>query len=412
MNNRVRSFLIIGLLFIVGAAMVIGFNGVNYSNNVQLIKGSQQKQSDPSRIVDLIQSANDGDKDAQFNLALKYEQGRGVPQNDQQAFKYYFMAAKQTHPTAQLKIAKLYETGKGVDKNKKNAYRYYIRASKQNSSEALYVLGLSHLMLANKPYQYKNTGLSYLKRAAAQGHIMAKFVLSKSKRRSDIVSLRNQGLITSGPTYKEAMELLAAGGFDDATAALSDLTENNSSNTIQKANKSLPPPAPYKVTGRTERQNPNSLAYVREFARAENAASQYEIGRRYLLGQSVLRNLEKSYWWFKDAAIQGHAEAQDSLATAYLNATGTKKNVAKALYWYKQAGNQGNADAMFSLGIIYAMGEDTEKNMALAIIWLRKSAKAGSYLAQEYITDNGRFLSDDDAKSRLELYIALLRLLR
>jgi TPR repeat protein len=40
-------------------------------------------------------AAEQGDKDAQFNLGQMYYQGQGVPQDDKAAFRYYKLAAEQ-----------------------------------------------------------------------------------------------------------------------------------------------------------------------------------------------------------------------------------------------------------------------------------------------------------------------------
>src|SRR5690349_19977542 len=49
-------------------------------------------------------AADQGNVDAQFNLAVMYSKGRGVPQNNQEAAHWYRMAADQGDVPSQSKI--------------------------------------------------------------------------------------------------------------------------------------------------------------------------------------------------------------------------------------------------------------------------------------------------------------------
>ena len=59
-------------------------------------------------------AAEKGFAPAQFNLALCYELGRGVPGDERQAFRHYLMAAEQGFPAAQFNVGNMYATGRGV----------------------------------------------------------------------------------------------------------------------------------------------------------------------------------------------------------------------------------------------------------------------------------------------------------
>ena len=53
------------------------------------------------RIAQLQREAQEGDPDAQYNLAYMYENGLGVPKNETKALELYQQAADQGHPAAQ-----------------------------------------------------------------------------------------------------------------------------------------------------------------------------------------------------------------------------------------------------------------------------------------------------------------------
>ena len=50
-----------------------------------------------------------GHADAQFNLALLYELGRGVPPNPEKAIYWYKLAAAHGHWNAQYNLARLFD---------------------------------------------------------------------------------------------------------------------------------------------------------------------------------------------------------------------------------------------------------------------------------------------------------------
>jgi TPR repeat protein len=53
------------------------------------------------KIAQLQREAQEGDPDAQYNLAYLYENGLGVPKNETKALELYQQAADQGHPAAQ-----------------------------------------------------------------------------------------------------------------------------------------------------------------------------------------------------------------------------------------------------------------------------------------------------------------------
>ena len=70
-------------------------------------------------------AAEQGHAKAQFNLGNMYSKGRGVPQNDTEAVRWYRMAAKQEITAAQYNLGYMYDTGEGVPKNDAEAVRWY-----------------------------------------------------------------------------------------------------------------------------------------------------------------------------------------------------------------------------------------------------------------------------------------------
>lgn len=56
------------------------------------------------KIAQLQREAQEGDPDAQYELAYLYENGLGVPKNETRALELYQQAADQGHPEAQTNL--------------------------------------------------------------------------------------------------------------------------------------------------------------------------------------------------------------------------------------------------------------------------------------------------------------------
>jgi len=86
-------------------------------------------------------SAQQGVADAQYNLALMFDDGKGVAQDYKEAVRWYLLAAKQGVAVAQYNLALMFEDGKGVVQDYKEAVRWYQLAAKQGLAEAQNNLG-------------------------------------------------------------------------------------------------------------------------------------------------------------------------------------------------------------------------------------------------------------------------------
>ncbi|MGZ9146697.1 MAG: tetratricopeptide repeat protein, partial [Nitrospira sp.] len=69
--------------------------------------------------------AEQGDALAQYHVGLLYHKGRGVPQDDAQARKWYANAAAQGQAKAQFSLGTLYFNGEGGPKDYQQALRWF-----------------------------------------------------------------------------------------------------------------------------------------------------------------------------------------------------------------------------------------------------------------------------------------------
>jgi TPR repeat protein len=92
----------------------------------------------------LTEDAVLGDRNKQFELALRYEY-QGGPSNLIKAIYWYQEAAKNGHPVAQNNLGVLYNDGRGVERNFSEAVKWFSESATQGNSDAQYNLGLKYL---------------------------------------------------------------------------------------------------------------------------------------------------------------------------------------------------------------------------------------------------------------------------
>jgi len=86
-------------------------------------------------------AADKGNAAAQNNLASMYLKGLGIPRNPIEGAKWMQLAAKQGLPRAQLNLGALYADGIGVGRNPLEAVRWIRRAADQGDAEGQRILG-------------------------------------------------------------------------------------------------------------------------------------------------------------------------------------------------------------------------------------------------------------------------------
>ncbi len=70
-------------------------------------------------------AAEQGAALAQYNLGVMYRLGKGVPQDSDEAQKWYRKAAEQGHVKAQNALGSLYDKGRDVPQDFVKAHKWY-----------------------------------------------------------------------------------------------------------------------------------------------------------------------------------------------------------------------------------------------------------------------------------------------
>jgi TPR repeat protein len=142
------------------------------SSPVALSQAAQRSSDEQQAFLSALEKAEKGNASAQFNLALLYYIGEGVPKNDVEAVKWYRHAADQGYSRAQNDLGFMYAYGVGVPKNDAEAVKWYRRAADQGNADAQDKLGFHYYMGIGVPASYFNAYF-WWNLAAAQGNELA-----------------------------------------------------------------------------------------------------------------------------------------------------------------------------------------------------------------------------------------------
>jgi TPR repeat protein len=85
-----------------------------------------------------------GNPVAQNNLGIMYLDGKGVPQNMNEAVRYLSLSAAAGSSLGQNNLGGLYRDGKGVPRDFCRAMQRFTAADQQGNSAGMYNLGLMH----------------------------------------------------------------------------------------------------------------------------------------------------------------------------------------------------------------------------------------------------------------------------
>jgi localization factor PodJL len=113
-------------------------------------------------------AATKGDPAAQYEVALRYAEGRGVTQNLTDAAEWFERAAKQGLVPAQFRLGGFYEKGLGVQKNLETARRFYAAAGEAGNAKALHNLAVLYAEGIDGKPDYQ-TAASWFRKAADYG---------------------------------------------------------------------------------------------------------------------------------------------------------------------------------------------------------------------------------------------------
>ena len=324
----------------------------------------------------VLDRANGGVAEAQFNVGRFYRRGRGVDEDPFEAASWWLKAAQQGHADAGRKLRGLLRDelrfdlvdataarwwfarevadaeagdaeaqsivgemcwrGFGTGKDPSAAVEWWRKAADQGHGAAKlelrrrraekgdvdeqFALGTEMLHGTDETVD-RTEGLRWLRRAAAGGHVEAMSGLGT------LLLTRPRGMLDS---EEGARLLLAAARAGDDRAVLE----------IGRLYSKIKTHVPESDVGGYE-----AIRWLRKAAELGQGEALYQMGRLYLRGRAVPQDPRQAYAWMLKAADAGHHDAQYTLSCMYQFGHGVRKEEDEARKWLELAGEQGNAFA-------------------------------------------------------------------
>lgn len=88
------------------------------------VNAQTARTADESTFAVTLEKAEQGDADGQWRLGLLYHHGQGVPHDDEEAVRWYRLAADQGHAGGQVSLGFMYDAGLGVPQDYGEAVRW------------------------------------------------------------------------------------------------------------------------------------------------------------------------------------------------------------------------------------------------------------------------------------------------
>ena len=125
--------------------------------------------------------------------------------------------------------------------------------------------------------------------------------------------------------------------------------------------------------------------WFRRGAEAGCEFSQYALGR--LL--ETQKRMVEAVTWYEKAAAQGNPAAAYRLGKLYLQGELVPKDVPKALEYLTASARQGSPFAQYILGKLYLMGKDVKQDREKAYRWFEMAAEQGNPYARFFLEHAG-----------------------
>ncbi len=289
----------------------------------------------------LKQSAMNGSMRSITLLADIYGQGKLIPMNREESFKWTLKAAELGNRDFMYRVAVMYRDGIGTEKNTSESNKWFERYGEMNLYPQ-YVWGLNYSRV------FDNEGLDSLFD-----------VLSESMNSSMIyqyISCVKELEIREG--LIEKLKTIAETGNQDAINRLGNMYHDGF------------------FVGRDYKK---ALYWYEKGAKCGNIWSCTRSGEMYRDGLGVQKDIQRAIGFFKNAAILGDIRCIDHLIRVSNSYSQYSSEFDWAFRLLKNYAESGNVEAINRLGDMYCKGEFVEKDLGLASYWFRKGFELGDY---------------------------------
>lgn len=131
-----------------------------------------------------------------------------------------------------------------------------------------------------------------------------------------------------------------------------------------------------------EKDIPKAIEWLKQAATEENEFAEYALGRLYLQGEEVEKDTVAAEDYLLKSASHGNKYAAYLLGKEYLRGENFGKDAANAEKYLMKAAEHGNKFAEYILGKEYLSGENFSKDVQKAIDYLKRAAEKGLDFAE------------------------------
>ena len=242
--------------------------------------------------------AEQGDAEAQYQLADQYWLGWGVPQDYLTAVKWYTSAADQGFALAQYSLAQMYANGEGVAQDIEKALGWYIKAAQQGTADAQTALGYLYASGQGVDQNF-NEAARWYTMAAEQGNPDAQLMLGT-------LHVQGWGVPQDYAAAVTWYEKAAEQGLAEAQRNLGVMYANGDG---------------------VDQDLEKAVSLYLSAAEQGDAEAQYNLSVRYGRGQGVVEDFVEAYKWTLLAGMNGY---DVSVNKAWLREHMTSKQIANA----------------------------------------------------------------------------------
>ena len=286
----------------------------------------------PKELELLMEKAQAGDAEAQYELGKKYYDGEDVEKDGSKAFYWAQLSAAQNSPKGQNLLGVCYRSGTGVEKDEKKAVEWYTKATeKWVSPDALYYLATCYAHGIAVPRNYYK---------ALQYYIASYEVSKEGTLFSEIMPCIIANIYAKGLGVPKSRQQ-AIDWF-----AISNLTESD----IYALAIDF-----YYGDDETKKDYAEAEFWFKYLLSTYEIYKIFKFDYYYYLGliykeggYGVERNLPEAVKYFALAAEAGRVEGQMELAACYEYGMGVERDLQKALEWYIKAAEK-NDEAKVTL---------------------------------------------------------------
>ena len=164
------------------------------------------------RFQQQLEKARGGDTQAMYDVARRYERGRGVDLNMQEAVAWFRKCASAGNPACQARLGILYFSGRGVSQDHRKALELLRPAAKSGIPMAQYQLGLMY-QYGTGVSQNRKLAMQWYRRALENGDYRAKAKLAEMRRQPAVPPTRSATRPKSPATADRTREILLAGAW-------------------------------------------------------------------------------------------------------------------------------------------------------------------------------------------------------